>query len=269
MSSGAHDWLGLAGKLVAVTGAGGGIGRAIAVAFSDAGAQVVLLERDAKIATETADAVLAKSGRAALVAPCDVSDIDSVDMAGRQVLADAGPVDVLVNNAALMRPGALDSITPAEWSAVMAVNLTGYLNCSQVFGRQMRPRGTGSIVHIASISGRHPQGNSGAYSVSKAGIIMLSRQLATEWGPSGVRSNVVSPGMIETPLTRAFYETPGVRERRNAVVPTGRIGQPEDIANAVLFLASMRAAYINGDEITVDGGYTRQLMNMIPRPGYQ
>jgi NAD(P)-dependent dehydrogenase (short-subunit alcohol dehydrogenase family) len=75
--------------------------------------------------------------------------------------------------------------------------------------------------------------------------------------------------MIETPLTRAFYETPGVRERRNAVVPTGRIGQPEDIANAVLFLASMRAAYINGDEITVDGGYTRQLMNMIPRPGYQ
>ncbi len=140
--------------------------------------------------------------------------------------------------------------------------------CAQAFGRQMRDKGTGAIVHIASISGSHPQGQSSAYSASKAGIIMLSQQLATEWGPAGIRSNVVSPGMIETPLTRAIYDTPGVRERRSAVVPVCRIGQPRDIADAVLFLASRRASYINGAELTVDGGYTRMLMNLIPRPGY-
>jgi NAD(P)-dependent dehydrogenase (short-subunit alcohol dehydrogenase family) len=124
------------------------------------------------------------------------------------------------------------------------------------------------MVHVASIAGSHPQGFSGAYSVSKAGIVMLSRQIATEWGPHGIRSNVVSPGLVETPMSAPFYAAPGVRARREAVVPAGRIGQPDDIADAALFLASPRASYISGDEITVDGGYTRMLMGLIPRPGF-
>ena len=132
----------------------------------------------------------------------------------------------------------------------------------------MRKQKRGSIVHIASIAGSNAQGRSGAYSVTKAGVIMLSRQLATEWGPDGIRSNVVSPGMVVTPMSQVFYDTPGVTERRAAVTPMRRVGMPQDIADAVTFLASDRAAYVNGDEIVVDGGFTRTLMNLVPRPGH-
>ena len=117
-------------------------------------------------------------------------------------------------------------------------------------------------------AGSHAQAQSGAYSVSKAGVIMLSRQLASEWGPQGIRSNVVSPGMVMTPMSQSFYDTPGVTERRTAVVPARRIGMPQDIADAILFLASDRSSYVNGDEITVDGGYANMLMNLVPRPGF-
>ena len=98
---------------------------------------------------------------------------------------------------------------------------------------------------------------------------MLSRQLANEWGPHGIRSNVVSPGMVITPMSQAFYDTPGVTERRSAVVPMRRVGMPQDMADAILFLASDRAGYVNGDEIMVDGGYANMLMNLVPRPGYE
>jgi NAD(P)-dependent dehydrogenase (short-subunit alcohol dehydrogenase family) len=101
------------------------------------------------------------------------------------------------------------------------------------------------------------------------GVIMLSQQLANEWGPHGIRSNVVSPGMVITPMSQAFYDTPGVTERRAAVVPSRRVGQPQDIADAILFLASDRSSYVNGDEITVDGGYVNMLMNLVPRPGFE
>ena len=133
----------------------------------------------------------------------------------------------------------------------------------------MLQEGRGSIVHVASIAASHPQGFSGGYSASKAGVAMLSQQLATEWGPRGVTSNVVSPGMIRTPLVDSIYAQPGVIEKRSAVVPMRRIGEPDDIANSVLFLASDRASYVNGAEIIVDGGYTRMVMNLVPRPGHE
>ena len=261
------DWLGLSGKTVVVTGAGGGIGRSMAVNFAKAGARIVLLDRSEAEANESASDVR-QAGGAAHVAACDVSDPQSVAAAAAVSLAAFGPADILVNNAALLRPGSLDTLSFAEWNALLSVNLTGYFLCAQAFGAQMRAKGGGAIVHILSISGSHPQAASGAYSVSKAGIIMLSRQIAVEWGPSGVRSNVVSPGMVETPMSRPFYETPGVREKRSAVVPMRRIAQPQDMADAALFLASERASYVTGEEILVDGGYGRMIMNMIPRPGY-
>ena len=261
------DWLGLAGKTAVITGAGGGIGRALAVNFASVGVKVVLLDRAAGDAEASAEDVR-KAGGQAFVLPCDVSDPESVKTAAAAAVAAAGPADILVNNAALLRPGSLDTLSFAEWNALLSVNLTGYFLCSQAFGAQMRETGAGAIIHVASISGSHPQGASGAYSVSKAGIIMLSRQIAVEWGPAGVRSNVVSPGMVETPMSRPFYETPGVREKRSAVVPIRRIAQPQDMADAALFLASQRASYVTGEEILVDGGYGRMIMNMIPRPGY-
>ena len=268
MSVAPSDWLGLKGRVAAITGAGGGLGRAIAQGFARSGARVVLLERDEAGASATAEAVKAETGADSTIIACDVANPDSVAQAAAASAKTVGPCDILVNNAALLRPGPLDELPFAEWNALLSVNLTGYFLTSQAFGRQMRAQGRGAIIHVASISGSHPQGLSGAYSVSKAGIIMLSRQIATEWGAAGVRSNVVSPGMVETPMSRGFYETPDVRERRSAVVPVGRIGQPPDIADAALFLASDRAAYISGDEILVDGGYGRMLMNLIPRPGF-
>jgi NAD(P)-dependent dehydrogenase (short-subunit alcohol dehydrogenase family) len=259
------DWLGLAGRLCVVTGAGGGIGRAVAVNLANAGAHVAAIDRDEQ-GLEKTRAELASNRH--VIAPCDVTSADSIASASDTIEKALGPASVLVNAAAILRPGALDTLTLAEWNMVIAVNLTGYFLCAQAFGAQMRREKRGSLVHVASIAASNAQGKSGAYSVSKAGVVMLSRQLASEWGPDGVRSNVVSPGLVITPMSQAFYDTPGVTERRSAVTPMRRIAMPQDIADAITFLASDRSSYINGDEITVDGGFTRTIMNTIPRPGH-
>ena len=262
------DWLGLHGKACAVTGAGGGIGRAIALGLARAGGRVALLDRDEAGTAETLRHIQ-DAGAETIAVPCDVSDPAAVTAAAAAAQRQLGPCGVLVNNAGLLRPGPLATLPVAEWNLLLSVNLTGYFLCAQAFGAQMRAAGGGAIVHVASIAGSHATGFGGAYSVAKAGIVMLSRQIATEWGGDGIRSNVVSPGMILTPLSQSFYDDPEVTRRRSAVIPAGRIGQPGDIAEAVLFLASARAAYITGDEITVDGGFTRGIMGMIPRPGYE
>ena len=262
------DWLGLSGRVCVVTGGGGGIGRATAISLARAGARVAAIDRD-EDGLEVTRAELLKLAHDHLVASCDTTSAESVTAASEAVEKTLGPCSVLVNTAAVLRPGGLDTLSLAEWNAVLAVNLTGYFLCAQIFGRQMRAHRRGSLVHVASIAGSHAQGQSGAYSVSKAGVIMLSQQLANEWGPHGIRSNVVSPGMVITPMSQSFYDTPGITERRAAVVPSRRIGMPQDIADAILFLASDRSSYVNGDEITVDGGYVRMLMNLVPRPGFE
>lgn len=258
----------LDGLVCVVTGAGGGIGRAIALALAKEGGRLVILDRSEHTAAETAAAVR-DLGASAVVIACDTSDPASVAEAAEQSLAALGGCDVLVNNAGILRPGPLETLATAEWNAVLSVNLTGYFHCAQIFGQQMRAKGGGAMVHVASIAGHHATPFSGAYSVAKAGVLMLSRQLAIEWGPAGIRSNTVSPGMILTPMSQGFYEQPGAVERRSAVIPGGRIGCPEDIAEAVLFLVNPRSAYVTGDEITVDGGYTRNIMSLVPRAGYE
>ncbi len=261
------DWLGLSGRVCVVTGGGGGIGRAVASSLARAGARVAAIDLDER-GLQTTGAELRELGRDHVVARCDTSSVDSVTAASGTIEKSLGSCGVLVNTAAVLRPGGLENLSLAEWNAVLSVNLTGYFICAQIFGRQMRKLGRGSLVHVSSIAGSHAQGQSGAYSVSKAGVIMLSRQLASEWGPQGIRSNVVSPGMVITPMSQSFYDTPGVTERRTVVVPSRRIGMPQDIADAILFLASDRSSYVNGDEITVDGGFANMLMNLVPRPGF-
>ena len=262
------DWLGLSGRICVVTGGGGGIGRAVALSLARAGARVAAIDLDER-GLEVTGAALRELGGDHIVKRCDTSSGDSVAAASETIEKALGPCGVLVNTAAVLRPGGLENLSLAEWNAVLSVNLTGYFLSAQAFGRQMRKAGRGSLVHVASISGSHAQGQSGAYSVSKAGVIMLSRQLASEWGPQGIRSNVVSPGMVITPMSQSFYDTPGVTERRSAVVPLRRVGMPQDIADAILYLASDRSSYVNGDEITVDGGYANMLMNLVPRPGFE
>ena len=261
------DWLGLGGRICVVTGAGSGIGRAVATALVAAGAVTALLDRNRVACEEAASELRAQGGRA-LAIECDTSDAASVGAAAEQVRRTYGACDVLVNNAGLLRAGALESLSLAEWNQVLSVNLTGYLLCAQAFGKQMLEARRGSMVHVASVAAHHAQPRSGAYSASKAGVAILSRQLAVEWGPSGIRSNVVSPGLIRTPLSEAFYQAPGVAERRAQVVPSRRVGTPQDIADVVLYLVSDRAAYVNGADVAVDGGFAAVLMDTVPRPGF-
>ena len=265
---GARHWLQLESRLCVVTGAAGGIGRAIAGALADAGARIALLDRD-EAGCHAAASALQASGAEALAIECDIGDAASVNRACEQVELKMGAADVLVNNAGLLRAGGIEDIGLDVWNAMLAVNLTGYMLCAQGFGRGMLARGAGSIVHIASIAAHHPQTWSGAYSASKAGISMLSRQIAAEWGPRGVRSNTLCPGMIRTPLSRAFYEEGDIEARRSAMTASRRIGEPQDIADVAAFLASPRAAYVNGAEIAVDGGFECMLMDLVPRPGFE
>ena len=265
-ATGPQDFYGFAGKVCVVTGAGSGIGRAIAIALAAHGARVAVLDRDPASSQTTVDEIVGCGGDALAIA-CDVAEPASVAAAAERSAAAFGPCDVLVNNAGVLRPGALEDLSIDEWNSMLAVNLTGGLLCSQAFGRQMRAMGKGALVHIASIAAAHPAGGGGAYSVSKAGVAMLSRQLAIEWGAHGIRSNSVNPGMTLTPMTQAAYTRPGTAERRNQAIPAGRVGQPQDIAEAVLFLASDRSAYITGEELTVDGGFTRNLLSLVPRTG--
>jgi NAD(P)-dependent dehydrogenase (short-subunit alcohol dehydrogenase family) len=262
-----NNWLGLYDKVCVVTGAGSGIGQAIATEFAKAGARVAAIDRDKDGCVATVEHVQ-KENVEALAVQCDISEPGSVSAAATEVLGAFGKCDVLVNNAGILRPGNLDEVSLADWNLMLQVNLTGFLLCSQEFGKDMLRRGAGALVHTASIAASQPQAFSGAYSAGKAAVAMLSRQLAFEWGPRGIRSNVVSPGLIRTPLSESFYQAPGVAERRAAVVPLQRIGAPQDIATTVAFLASSRAGYITGQEIVVDGGFAQTLMSHVPRPGH-
>jgi len=264
----APGWLELEGKVCVVTGAASGIGAEIARQLASVGAKVALLDRDEPGAVTTAKSIAA-SGAQAIAVACDIADKVSVDRAAAQVESALGRCDVLVNNAATIYAAALMDIDLTRWNQLMSVNLGGFLLCAQAFGRQMiAAGGGGSIVHIASISGRVPQPYSGPYSVSKAGVKMLSQLLAVELGEHGIRSNVVSPAMVRTPLTEGIYQNPEVLRRREEIVPARRISGPRDLAEVVLFLASARSGYVNGQDILVDGGLSTAWLTLIPRPGF-
>jgi NAD(P)-dependent dehydrogenase (short-subunit alcohol dehydrogenase family) len=179
-----------------------------------------------------------------------------------------GSSRVLVNAAGVLAPGGLDRLPLDDWNRLLAVNLSGAFHCAQAFGAGMRAAGGGALVHVASIAGSLPVPQAGAYAVAKAGLLMLSRQLALEWGRDGVRSNTVSPGLIHTPMTQAFHDAPGVAEARAAMIPRGRIGTPRDVARVVVFLAGPEADYVTGQDLIVDGGLGGILMGLLPRPGF-
>lgn len=261
------NWLNLEDKVIVVTGGSGGIGRAVLQSFYAAGSRVVALDY-AQADAESAAADTDPTGRRALGLQCDVSSKDSIQSAAQKVERLWGPADVLVNNAGILRAGPLESLPLEDWTRMLEVNLNGCFLAAQAFGCQMLSAGRGALIHVSSISASQPQPFSGAYSASKAAISMMSRQLAYEWGARGVRSNVVSPGMVETPLSQAFYTDSNVRKAREQFVPVGRIGKPQDMADATVFLASHRASYINGQEIVVDGGLSQTIMGSVPRPGY-
>lgn len=261
-------WLGLQGKVVAVTGAAGGIGAETARQFCEAGALVALIDRDEDGARRVAQQ-LAEGGGRALAIGCDVADKASVQRAADAVARELGPCDVLVNNAAAIYAAALMDVDLERWNHAMSVNVNGFLLCAQAFGRQMIGKGGGAMVHVASISGHVPQPFSGPYSVSKAGVKMLSGLLAVELGEHGIRSNVVSPAMVRTAMSEVIYRDPEVLRQRERIVPARRVAGPPDLAEVIVYLASPRAGYVSGQDVLVDGGLSSAWLTLIPRPGFE
>jgi len=260
------DPFGMLDRICVVTGAGSGIGQGVALTLAGEGARVALLDIDERGLKETLE-LIERAGGVATSILCDVSNPDSVEAACQTVKACYGDAHVLVNVAGIVRRGPMESLALKDWNHLLGINLTGYFLCAQAFGRGMLARGEGAIVHLTSVMAEFPSPFTGAYSVAKAGTRMLSRQLAVEWGPRGVRSNCVAPSLVITPLSQATYDLPGVHEARCGTVPLGRIGLPSDMAQAVLFLASPRASYINGADLAVDGGFIPNLTTLVPRSG--
>ena len=243
----------LDGKRAAVTGASGDIGRGIALALADAGAEVALLSRRLEILNEVAEEVRGR-GRRAYATSVDVTDPEEVEKAAEKVAEELGHVDVLVNNAGGARflASALDTAA-GGWEKTVALNLTAPFLVTQAFGRQMVERGGCSVVNVGSVAGlRHLAGMS-AYSSAKGGLFAQTRALAREWAPHGVRVNAVAPGYVKTSGWQAFDAEKIVSDSELSI-PIGRWASVEEVAMPVAFLASDAASYITGVTLLIDGG---------------
>ncbi|RQS68178.1 SDR family NAD(P)-dependent oxidoreductase [Burkholderia sp. Bp8963] len=261
------SWLGLSGRTCVVTGGAGGIGSETARQMAAAGAKVAVIDRTEALCTEVVNDIRLAGG-AAIAIGCDVADAASVARAAETVCREFGAAQVLVNNAGVGGGGrtALLDASPDEWNRLLSINLTGAFLCAQAFGAQMRDAGHGgTMVHVASIGGDIAIPNGIAYSVSKAGVLMLSKQLCLELAPFGIRSNCVSPGLVRTPMSDAYYQDERRLQARNQAVPSGRIATPKDMAQAILFLSSDRSGYVNGEDLLIDGGLSQVVMANIPR----
>jgi NAD(P)-dependent dehydrogenase (short-subunit alcohol dehydrogenase family) len=262
-----QEWLDLKGRVCVVTGAGSGIGAQAAGQLASAGAFVAVLDRNIAAAQEVADSIT-KAGFRAIAIEVDVANGEQVNKAAEQVQRELGPCNVLVNNAAISSGAGLLQLELDDWNRVLGVNLTGALLCIQAFGAQLISVGAeASVINVGSITGAHAMPFAGAYSVSKAALSMLTRVLMLELAPYRVRVNTLVPGLVRTPATERAYQDSEIAEKRRSLVPAGREGNSGDLANAILMLASNRSAYINGQEIFVDGGLSQSLMNVMPRAG--
>ena len=253
------DPFSLSGKVAVVTGAGQGLGREFARALANAGADVVIAELNAETARDAA-AEIERIGRNALAVQTDVTDPDSVQNAVDKALKAFGKIDVLVNNAGITIWGEAENVSADDWRKVVDVNYNGLFLCCQAVGRVMIERKSGSIINIASMSGlivNVPQCQA-SYNSSKAAVIHLTRSLAVEWAAHGVRVNAISPGFMDTPMARPFFENPDIGGLWMQRVPMGRPGRPEELGPLVVFLAAEASSYITGSNVVVDGGYTAE-----------
>lgn len=262
-----QSWLGLAGKVAVVTGAVGGMGTKIVEEFAKQGANVALVDIVKDKTASYAREIHETYGIDTLAVTCDASKEEDVDAAVKAVVDHFGKVDILVNTAGILRSSLFEELSLEEWQKSLDINLTGYFLMSQRFGRVMIKQGNGAMIHISTLLSKFPETYSGAYSVTKAGVNMLSKQIAAEWGQYGVRSNCIMPSLVKTPLSKSFYKDKEIEQKRKDVTANKRIGNVDDIANAILYLASDRSDYTNGTELPVEGGLGIMMGDQIAKPG--
>jgi 3-oxoacyl-[acyl-carrier protein] reductase len=242
--------LDFSGRVAIVTGASRGIGKAVALALAGSGAAVVALARGDQ-AQATADAITAAGGRA-IGRSVDVGDGAAVDALVKEAVETFGKVDILVNNAGITRDQLLLRMKRDDWDAVLHTNLTGAFVCSQAAIKVMVRQRYGRIVNVSSVVGQTGNAGQANYAASKAGLIGFTKSLAREVASRNITANVIAPGFIDTDMTRAVPEA--VQKAWLEGIPLGRLGAPEDIADAVCFLASEKASYITGHVLAVNGG---------------
>jgi NAD(P)-dependent dehydrogenase (short-subunit alcohol dehydrogenase family) len=242
-------------KTAIVTGAGSGIGRAIALAFLREGAQVVLVGRR----QDRLEAVARDSHASPLVIPADVSKREDIERVLQQTAAHFGGIHVLVNNAGILHAGNAEQITEAQWDQTFNLNVRGLWLLSRGVLPHMRQAGGGSIINVASVLGINGARVRACYAASKGAVVLLTKCMAIDHGVDKIRVNAICPGFVETELTaevlRSAPDPQAVRKQRIAVHPIGRLGEPEDVAGMAVYLASEESAWVTGTTLAVDGGY--------------
>jgi NAD(P)-dependent dehydrogenase (short-subunit alcohol dehydrogenase family) len=247
----------LTGKVAIVTGSSRGIGRAIAERLAEHGAKVVVSSRKAEACEEAAQAINAKSPRGAIAVPANISSKEDLQRLSDTTRARFGRVDVLVCNAAT-NPfyGPMADLPDEAFQKVLQNNIVSNHWLIHMVAPEMKARGDGAIVIISSTGGLRGSAILGAYAISKAADMQLARNLARELSPSNIRVNCIAPGVVKTDFARALWDTPEAERRSSATTPLGRLGVPDDIAGAAVFLASKASAWMTGQTIVVDGGWT-------------
>jgi len=254
----AFDYKGLfdlSGRSAVVTGASGGIGRAIALALAAHGADVLAAGRNPE-KTRQAAAEVAAAGRKGVPFILEITRRQSAEDMAEAAVREFGRVDILVNSAGMNVRKEVLAISDADWDQVLTTNLRGVLYCCQAVGKRMVQQQSGKIVNVASISSFLGHPSRGAYAASKGGLVQLTRVMATEWAPHHVNVNAVSPAAVDTPFIAGLKKDRQKLDRELERIPLGRIGVPEDVAGAVVFLASRAADFITGQNLFIDGGRT-------------
>jgi len=245
----------LTGKSIMVTGAGTGIGKSIAVGVAQAGADVILMGRRPDPLREAEMEVTAQGSRA-LVIPGDISDLSFQTRAVSEALSAFGKIDVLFNNAAVLFKGPIENTTEEIWDTTIDINLKGNFFLALAVGKEMIKRKKGKIINILSNCSFVAEHGIGAYCVSKGGLLMVTRCLATEWGPYGIQVNGIGPAFVRTPMNDPVLADPSFVEWSTNRIPLHRMGQPDEITGAAIYMASDASSFVNGAVLMVDGGFT-------------